>query len=48
MAEENGGETMEIRVPHGHQMLTAELPEDRVVGVRNPRPMEAADRKSVV
>jgi nickel-dependent lactate racemase len=42
MAEENGGETMEIRVPHGHQMLTAELPEDRVVGVRNPRPMEAA------
>jgi nickel-dependent lactate racemase len=36
------GKIMEIRIPYGRDRLTLQLPEDQVVGVRNPRPMEAA------
>jgi len=42
MANENGSDTMEIQVPRGHEMLRVELPEDQVVGVCDPRAMEAA------
>jgi len=34
-------ETMEIQIPYGRKKLTLELPEERVVGICNPRPMEA-------
>ncbi len=33
---------MEIQVPHGQDTLPLKLPDDQVVGVRSPRPMEAA------
>jgi len=33
---------MKIQIPQGRETLGLELPDDRVVGVRNPRPMEAA------
>jgi nickel-dependent lactate racemase len=33
---------MQIRIPMGREKLTLELPDDQLVGVRNPRPMEAA------
>ena len=33
---------MEIRVPYGRTFLTLELPNERIVGVCNPRPMDAA------
>ena len=32
---------MKMQIPYGREKLMLELPEDRVVGVRNPRPMEA-------
>ncbi len=31
----------DVQIPCGREMLALELPEDRVVGVRNPRPMQA-------
>jgi nickel-dependent lactate racemase len=33
---------MEVEIPCGREKLTLQLPDDRVVGVCNPRPMEAA------
>lgn len=33
---------MQVTVPYGREKLTLDLPDDQVVGVRNPRPMEAA------
>jgi len=33
---------MDIQIPYGRQSLTLQLPDDQVVGVCNPRPMEAA------
>ena len=34
--------TRQIQVPHGHDMMSLELPEELVVGVRNPKTMPAA------
>ncbi len=33
---------MKIQIPHGRETLELELPDDRVVGVRHPRPLKAA------
>jgi len=33
---------VKIQIPHGRETLELELPDDRVVDVRNPRPLEAA------
>jgi nickel-dependent lactate racemase len=33
---------MEIKIPYAHEKLTLQLPDDQVVGVCNPRPMQAA------
>jgi nickel-dependent lactate racemase len=33
---------MRTQIPYGREQVTLRLPDDQVVGVRNPRPMEAA------
>jgi len=33
---------MDVQIPCGHEMLALELSEDRIIGVRNPHPMQAA------